>query len=267
MDKEINQFERAALGWQILKRVSAEETFITYKNFGNEIGVHHRAVRFVLDKIQDYCLNNQLPPITILVGDKNGIPGTGFTAWDVDNFEEGFEKVYNYNWNNLENPFSYAFTGTTEDEIVNELLNEPEKSKETYGKIKVRGTAQIIFRKALLKAYDSRCAFCDFSFSFALQAAHIIPWSKASKNQRLDVRNGILLCANHHCLFDNGLLTINDDYSINFQSNAKHKAISNYDNLLSSAFHKQRIKLPKNEKHWPNKEFLIEHRNASAKQP
>ncbi|MFH6999337.1 HNH endonuclease [Flavobacterium sp. FlaQc-57] len=207
-----------------------------------------------------------MPPITILVGDKNGISGTGFTAWDVDNIEEGFEKVYNCNWNNLENSCSYAITGTTEEEIVNELLNDPEKSKETYSKIKVRGTAQIIFRQALLKAYDSRCAFCDFSFSFsfALQAAHIIPWSKASISQRLDVRNGILSCANHHCLFDKGLLTIDNDYLINFKSNIKHKAISNYDNLLSYAFHNKTIKLPNDEKHWPNKEFLFEDRNANA---
>lgn len=253
---EINQIERAGLAWEILTTVAAQRTVIRYKKLGDEIGIHHRAVRYVLGVIQDYCLLNQLPPITILVTDATGLPGTGFIAWDVDNIDEGFQKVYEYNWSNLENPFSYALTGQTEDEIVDELLNEPQNSESTYARIKVRGTAQTIFRKALLKAYDSKCAFCGLSFSFALQAAHIIPWSKATNSQRLDVRNGLLLCATHHCLYDTGILTVNADYSINFVANSKHRLVTQYDNLLSSAFHNKKIKLPKKNQHLPNPEYL-----------
>ena len=123
-------------------------------------------------------------------------------------------------------------------------------------RIKVRGIAQTIFRKALLKAYGSKCAFCGLSFSFALQAAHIIPWSKATNSQRLDVRNGLLLCATHHCLYDTGILTVSRNYSINFVANSKHRLVTQYDNLLSSAFHNQKIKLPKKNQHLPNPEYL-----------
>jgi len=253
---EINQYERAGLAWTVLTRIASQKTFIRYKKLGDEIGIHHRVVRFVLGVIQEYCLQNQLPPITILVTDANGIPGTGFKAWDVDNIDEGFQKVYDYNWNNLDNPFSYALTGQTEDEIIDELLNEPENSESTYARIKVRGTAQTIFRKALLKAYGSKCTFCGLSFPFALEAAHIIPWAKATNSQRLDVRNGLLLCATHHCLYDAGVLTVNRDYSINFIPSGKHRLITQYDNLLSSAFHNQKIKLPKKNQHLPNPEFL-----------
>ena len=170
--------------------------------------------------------------------------------------------IYEYNWSNLENPFSYALTGQTEDEIIDELLNEPENSESTYARVKVRGTAQTIFRKALLKAYGSRCAFCGLSFSFALQAAHIIPWSKATNSQRLDVRNGLLLCATHHSLYDAGILTVSRNYSINFVASSKHRLVTQYDNLLSSDFHNKKIKLPKKIQHLPNPEYL-DFRNSS----
>lgn len=113
-------FQKAALTWNILVKVAArEDGFIRYKELGDQIGIHHRTVRFVLAIIQDYCLTNQLLPITILVGDENRLPGKGFIAWDIENAEEGKNKVYSYNWSNLENPFSYALDGTTENEIIN----------------------------------------------------------------------------------------------------------------------------------------------------
>ena len=253
-------YQKAALTWNILVTVAAREGgSIRYKELGDQIGIHHRTVRYVLAIIQDYCLTNQLLPITILVGDENGLPGKGFIAWDIENAEEGKNKVYSYNWSNLENPFSYALDGTTENEIVNSLLNHPEESSDIYGKIKVRGTAQIIFRKALLKAYNSKCAFCELSFEFALQAAHIIPWSKANKDQRLDVRNGILLCATHHSLFDKRYITINEEYSMSISN--KQRKLSKYDNLLTQVFHEQKMKLPENQSLWPKKEYLKNHEN------
>lgn len=203
--------------------------------------------------------------MTILVGNEVGIPGEGFIAWDVDNIDEGLQKVYNENWNNHENPFTFAKDGLTEADIVNDLLSNPDNSKNVYSKIKVRGTAQTIFRKALLKAYDHKCAFCDFSFDFALEASHIVPWAFATKSERLDVRNGILLCASHHKLFDNGYLTINDDYSINYwDPEEKDGPYNKYDTLLSTAFHKRKLKLPLDKKHWPDKDHLKKHRIASA---
>lgn len=256
----MNLHQKASLTWNILVSVAARESgFITYKELGDQIGIHHRTVRLVLSIIQDYCLKNQLPPITILVGNKKGLPGKGFIACDIENAEEGKNKVYNENWYNQENPFNYALDGTTENEIVNSLLNHPEEASDIYGKIKARGTAQIIFRKALLKAYNSKCAFCELSFEFALQAAHIIPWSKANNDQRLDVRNGILLCATHHSLFDKGYITVNENYSITISN--KQRRLSKYDNLLTQAFHEQKMKLPKIQSLWPKKEYLKNHRS------
>lgn len=247
--KSINQHQRAKKAWEVLVQVAKRDDFIRYKELGDEIGIHHRAIRFVLAIIQDYCSLNNLPPLTILVGNKLGIPGKGFIAWDPSSSDEGKNKVYNHNWGAEPNPFAYAIDGLTEEELVTSLLVNPECSKDIYAKVKVRGTVQIIFRKALLKAYKSRCAMCGLSFEFALQAAHIVSWNNASHAQRLDVRNGILLCATHHCLFDKGIIRIKNDYTISVLDTLIPK--SRYDSLLTSAINNQKIVLPSNRLHWP----------------
>ena len=46
--------------------------------------MHHRVISHILSKIQDYCLEEKLPPLTILVvGKSNRHPVTGFIAWDI----------------------------------------------------------------------------------------------------------------------------------------------------------------------------------------
>lgn len=89
MIDKVNQHQRAAKAWDILAMIAAANDFIRYKELGYRIGIHHRAIRFVLAVIQEYCIENKLPPLTILIGDENGMTGKGFTAWERDNIEEG----------------------------------------------------------------------------------------------------------------------------------------------------------------------------------
>ena len=256
----INHHQRAAIGWEVLIQVAKNNNVIRYGELGKRIGIHHRVVRYVLSLIQDYCLDNKLPPLTILVVNQSGLPGEGFIAWDVDHIDEGIRLVQSYNWSILENPFGFAQSGVTEDVIIDELLEHPENTKDVYAKIKVRGIAQIIFRKALLRAYDGKCAFCGFSFGIGLQASHIVPWSKANITERLDVRNGILLCATHHILFDSGCLTVDEDYNIKHNhQNKKIGSYSEYDSLLTTAFNGKKMVLPVAEKYNPQKEYLKRH--------
>jgi len=44
--------------------------------------------------IQDYCLEEKLPPLTILLVNQHGRPGEGFIAWDVDDLDEGYRPRY-----------------------------------------------------------------------------------------------------------------------------------------------------------------------------
>ena len=54
-------------------------------------------------------------------------------------------------------------------------------------------------------AYHERCSLCEVGYRvrgrpLGLEAAHIIPVREHGTSA--DVRNGLLLCANHHVLFD-----------------------------------------------------------------
>jgi len=86
----LNQVERAYRAWPILIARAENETPITYGELAGSFGLHHRAVRYVLGVIQDYCLNEDLPPLTILViNAQTGTPGPGFIAWDMEDLDRG----------------------------------------------------------------------------------------------------------------------------------------------------------------------------------
>lgn len=248
----INQIQRAAHAWPVLCETAANKSGITYGELGRRIDIHHRAIRYVLGVIQDYCLVQHLPPITILVGDAAGIPGTGFIAWDANNLEEGKEQVYSFNWKALKNPFLFAIDGDSEQSIFDKLLQNPEESEHIYARVQGRGMAQRIFRKALLIAYDSSCTICGLAFENALEAAHIIPWSQANEKERMNVQNGVLLCATHHKLFDSGWLSILEDYTIAYADpNEEEGLYAEYDKLMTIAFHEKVINLPVQVGHRP----------------
>lgn len=72
------------------------------------------------------------------------------------------------------------------------------------------------FRHVVKKAYNHRCAICGIRMLTAdghtvVVAAHIVPW-KESHND--DPRNGIALCPLCHWTFDEGLVSISQQYKI-----------------------------------------------------
>lgn len=242
---EVNQAERAYRAWLILtERARAGET-ITYGEIGSKLGIHHRAVRFVLALIQDHCLEEKLPPLTILIINQGGKPGDGFIAYDVDKFEEGKRLVYSFSWGAIQNPFEFASDGTTYEELVSALASNPDKASDIIRLVKVRGVAQSLFRDALLCAYQAKCAFTNISFQTTLEACHIVPWSLCQPEERLDVRNGLLLNSLHHHLFDKGLITITRDFRIwcahSIMNNEPH---AEYDRMLSSNLHGKKMRMP-----------------------
>jgi len=68
-----------------------------------------------------------------------------------------------------------------------------------------RRQGQPMFRQALLKAYNGKCAVSGCSTTDLLDAAHIIPYRGEHTNA---VRNGLLLRTDIHRLFDLGLISI-----------------------------------------------------------
>ena len=67
------------------------------------------------------------------------------------------------------------------------------------------------FRVLVTDAYRRRCAFTGENTLVALEAAHIVPFSVRSDH---DVRNGLLLRADFHRLFDMGLVSVAPDFRI-----------------------------------------------------
>ncbi|RPF21320.1 HNH endonuclease [Myceligenerans xiligouense] len=112
---------------------------------------------------------------------------------------------------------------------------------------------QAAFRNMLLKAYEGRCAVTLSDVLATLQAAHIEPYDGAATNV---VSNGLLLRADIHNLFDLGLLWLDDEYKVCL---AGEIAKSQYRRLAGKA-----IELPKSRRHWPSRQRLKEHRDATA---
>src|SRR6267142_322654 len=98
-----NQAERVYRAWNILTECANQRKLITYKQLGEALSMHHRPVRFILGPIQEYCLD-RLPPLTILVVNQHGVPGSGFIALDTDRFDEGLEEVYAKDWHSGAKP-------------------------------------------------------------------------------------------------------------------------------------------------------------------
>ena len=72
------------------------------------------------------------------------------------------------------------------------------------------------FRRAVVTAYDHRCAFCGIRMftgdgHTVVEAAHIIPWAIAHND---DPRNGLALCRLCHWAFDEGLLGVTGRYTL-----------------------------------------------------
>ncbi len=251
----VNHEQRAAAVWDVLVGHARAKETTTYGALAQEAGgFHHRVLRWPLGLIQDYCINEKLPPLTSLVvhgGDAQ--PGSGFIAWDADDLETGQRRVFGFDWLGVANPFGYAADGETEEDLAQQLVSQPASAKEVYQLVKVRGKVQAIFRLALLAAYDGACAFCGLSFTEALDAAHIVPWAKCGVEDRMSVNNGLLLCSNHHEMFDADWLRLGEDFKIQYTDMArKHGPYSPMDEALSINFHGKVMKLPSSKKHWPD---------------
>jgi putative restriction endonuclease len=93
---------------------------------------------------------------------------------------------------------------SAEDEGAFDPTNLDDARGKTLAAI-VRRRGQQAFRKALIEAYGGRCAITGCDLTDVLEAAHIHPYRGEKTN---DVRNGLLLRADFHTLFDLGLIGI-----------------------------------------------------------
>ena len=129
-------------------------------------------------------------------------------------------------------------------------VEELQRDSRAFAKVQQavrRGQAK--FRNLLLEAYGGRCAGTGCDISETLQAAHIINYRGVKSNT---VRNGILLRADLHLLFDNSLITVDPETTRIVTST--RLANSEYGELSG-----HKLLLPSDEALTPNPEYLNVH--------
>ncbi len=110
------------------------------------------------------------------------------------------------------------------------------------------------FRRALLHAYEGRCAMTRYDAPPALEAAHIIPYKGPQTNHPT---NGLLLRADMHDLFDLGLIAVDTD-SMSLRLAAELEG-TEYEQYADRP-----LWLPHDDVARPNLEALEMHRERSA---
>lgn len=248
--------QKAGVLWQVLVNTAQEGRTVFYRDLAQNIGITPQIIGHPLGPILWYCRNEKLPPLTaIAVNVVNGIPGEGFNAWPIDDIGRAQNAVYQFDWSTVGNPFEHFNDQDSVASLSTTLSRHPNSAAAIYRQIQVRGAVQSIFRKALLDAYDNQCAICRLSFPESLDAAHIIPWHIASDSEKINPNNGILLCANHHRLFDSEWIQISEDRTI-VHNGENDDGYRKYDKLHTSHFHDRRLHLPNNKNLWPSAVLL-----------
>ncbi|MBB5349424.1 HNH endonuclease [Desulfoprunum benzoelyticum] len=123
---------------------------------------------------------------------------------------ETTEPAGNKIWNDIQLRISTPLDFIESDVIGAEITTE---LKVKYGApVTVRPRiGQSSFRLLVTEAYQRRCAITGEKTLVTLEAAHIVPYSGTGEH---DVRNGLLLRADFHRLFDVGLVSVTSDLEI-----------------------------------------------------
>lgn len=117
------------------------------------------------------------------------------------------------------------------------------------------------FRPAVIRAYEYRCAICGYDIRIddqliGLEAAHIRWHANGGPDE---VPNGLALCMLHHKAFDQGGISLSDDYRL-LVSPALHGQGNAWQNWFST-LEEQSIRMPRHPKNNPNLKYLAWHRS------
>lgn len=94
---EMSTYERAIQIYQILIGAAHNRQVLTYPIISKMIGVPQQGLAPHLGHLMHYCDREGLPPITVLVVQKDsGKPGVGFTTFE--DLHRDRERVFAHNW-------------------------------------------------------------------------------------------------------------------------------------------------------------------------
>ncbi|RZK17441.1 MAG: HNH endonuclease [Flavobacterium sp.] len=133
------------------------------------------------------------------------------------------------------------------------------KIREALVKVRVN---QAFFRKSVLLSYKSQCCVTGLTVPELLVASHIIPWATNIK-EACNPENGLCLNSLHDKAFDNGLLTISDDFRIRISDKLLMR--KNDEAILKYFIPYHERMLIKPTRFLPKQEFLEYHRTQIFK--
>ena len=88
--------------WQVLISLASNRQTILYKELGAILYPDHDIVvlplRYILDCIRRYCMEYDLPPLTVLVVNQEGVPGEGLANVAPEDRDQLREEVYAEEW-------------------------------------------------------------------------------------------------------------------------------------------------------------------------
>ncbi len=153
----------------------------------------------------------------------------------------------------------YNIDQSVADEPADFVFNQFRNRMDYVSSRKVRSQ---IFRKNILKAYDSRCALTGFKFingggRAEVEAAHIKPVEHDGPDM---LGNGLALSGTVHWMFDRGLITLTDDLDIMV---SRH--VNDVDNIWQLLNNSKKATPPSNSLDRPHPYFLNWHRENCFK--
>lgn len=117
------------------------------------------------------------------------------------------------------------------------------------------------FRRAIVNLYEHRCSLCGIRMltpagHTVVEAAHIEPWY-VSRNDL--PTNGLALCRLCHWSFDEGLMTVGNNYEVKVSKTVRQD--NNFPGHILTLSDRLIFK-PEQSKHWPAQDNLEYHRKT-----
>ena len=123
---------------------------------------------------------------------------------------------------------------------------------------------QHFFRTAVLNSYGNRCCITGLSKTDLLVASHIKPWKVSDEQvERTNPSNGLCLNSLHDKAFDQGLVTITQDFLILISNELKNAEMDDKTREWFISYDHKRIYLP--DKFLPGKNFIEYHNDVIFK--
>lgn len=171
---------------------------------------------------------------------------------------------FSNNWDDVvfESELLLAQKPPSKDSIVEkvkkEIKFEEKAGIEVIRSVKTR-VNQIFFRKVVMSIYDNKCAVSNINLPELLIASHIIPWSRNEK-ERVNPSNWICPSPLYDKVFDAGLMTIGDNYTLIFSKKLSKVLDKKAYTVFFGNYENQPINLPN--KFYPDQKFLKFHREV-----